>query len=160
MSMLNSYTVYKAVVDGEEMKVTLASVAERPNPNFGQPDSPSKDLQGYIDFEWKRADGRPLRDSRSFPQGVNILVEQLIAQNPELPTCVGLDELVKFLIENKTEFSCWAYTNNVDGVQYRNYGFRKQETEPQQMLPPTERAPRRAKRTTTTTVVEEHLPFA
>lgn len=130
MGMLSSYTVYAPIENEVEMKVILASVTERPNPNFGQPDSPSKDLQGYIDFEWKRADGRPLRDSRSFPQGVNILVEQLLAQNPELPTCIPLNELVKKLIENKTEFSCWAYTNNVDGVEYRNYGFRKPEPKP------------------------------
>lgn len=130
MGMLSSYTVYAPIENEVEMKVILASVTERPNPNFGQPDSPSKDLQGYIDFEWKRADGRPLRDSRSFPQGVNILVEQLIAQNPELPTCVGLDELVKFLIENETVFSCWAYSNSVDGIEYRNFGFRKPEPKP------------------------------
>lgn len=130
MGMLSSYTVYAPIENEVEMKVTLTSVTERPNPNFGQLDSPSKDLQGYIDFEWKRSDGRPLRDSRSFPQGVNILVEQLLAQNAELPTCVGLDELVKFLIENKTEFSCWAYVNHTDGVEYRNYGFRKPEPKP------------------------------
>lgn len=130
MGMLSSYTVYAPIENEVEMKVYLASVTERPNPNFGQPDSPSKDLQGYIDFEWKRADGRPLRDSRSFPQGVNILVEQLLAQNAELPTCIPLDELVKLLIENKTEFSCWAYVNHADGVEYRNYGFRKPEPKP------------------------------
>lgn len=154
MGMLNNYTVYKAVVDGEEMKVTLTSVAERPNPNFGQPDSSSKDLQGYIDFEWKRADGRPLRDSRSFPQGVNILIEQLLTQNPELPTCLDLDEFTKFLIENKTEFSCWAYTNNVDGVQYRNYGFRKLDSN-QNQVPQYLQG-----RQTPSAAQTEQLPFA
>ena len=130
MSMLSSYTVYAPIENGVEMKVHLASVTERPNPNYGQADSPSKDLQGYIDFEWVRSDGRPLRDSRSFPQGVNILVEQLLAQNADLPTCVGLDVLVTQLIENKTEFSCWAYTNSNEGTDYRNFGFRKPEEKP------------------------------
>ena len=130
MGMLSSYTVYAPIENEVEMKVILASVTERPNPNFGQPDSPSKDLQGYIDFEWKRADGRPLRDSRSFPQGVNILVEQLLAQNPELPTCLDLEAFTKHIIENKTEFSCWAYTNSNEGIDYRNFGFRKPEEKP------------------------------
>ena len=151
MSMLSSYTVYAPIENEVEMKVHLASVTERPNPNFGKEDSKSKDLQGYIDFEWVRADGRPLRDSRSFPQGVNILVEQLLTQNAELPTCVGLDELVKFIIENKTEFSCWAYVNHQDGVEYRNYGFRKPSTE-QQTVRVASSAPFIA--------VDNELPFA
>lgn len=154
MSMMKSYTVYKAVVDGEEMKVTLHSVTERPNPNYGKEDSPSKDLQGYIDFEWVRADGRPMRDSRSFPQGVNILVEQLLAQNPELPTCLDLDEFVKHIIDNKVEFSCWSYTNNVDGVQYRNYGFRKLDSN-QNQVPQYLQG-----RQTPSATQTEQLPFA
>ena len=154
MGMLSSYTVYAPIENEVEMKVTLTSVTERPNPNFGHPDSPSKDLQGYIDFEWKRSDGRPLRDSRSFPQGVNILVEQLLTQNAELPTCVGLDELVKFIIENKTEFSCWSYTNNVDGVQYRNYSFRKFDSNQNQV-------PQYLQGGQTSSVTQtEQLPFA
>lgn len=154
MSMLSSYTVYAPIENEVEMKVALASVTERPNPNFGKADAPNKDLQGYIDFEWRRSDGRPLRDSRSFPQGVNILIEQLLAQNPELPTCVGLDELVKFIIENKTEFSCWAYVNHTDGVEYRNYGFRKPEPKPT----PQYLQGRQTQSGTTTPT--EQLPFA
>ena len=154
MSMLSSYTVYAPIENEVEMKVTLASVTERPNPNFGKADAPNKDLQGYIDFEWRRSDGRPLRDSRSFPQGVNILIEQLLAQNAELPICVGLDELVKFIIENKTEFSCWAYVNHQDGVEYRNYGFRKPEPKPT----PQYLQGRQTQSGTTTPT--EQLPFA
>lgn len=131
MSMMQSFKVYKPVVNGEEMKVTLRSVTERPNPNFGKEDSKTKDMQGYIDFEWVRDDGRPLRDSRSFPQGVSILVEQLLAQHPELPTSVGLDELVALIRDNKIEFSCWAYTNATETNEYRNYGFRKPDAEQQ-----------------------------
>ena len=141
MSMLSSYTVYAPIENEVEMKVTLASVVERPNPNYGKPDAVNKDFQGYIDFEWVRKDGRPIRDSRSFPQGVNILVEQLIAQNAELPTGIALNELITHIIDNKVEFSCWAYINQTEGVEYRNYGFRKPTPKPtpqfQQATQPT-----------------------
>ena len=147
MGMLSSYTVYAPIENGVEMKVSLKSINERPNPNYGKEGEKSKDLQGYIDFEWVRSDGRPLRDSRSFPQGVNILVEQLLAQNTELPTCIPLDELVKKLIDEKIEFSCWSYTNYVDGTEYRNYGFRKPEAQ-------------NTVRAQVSTGIEEPLPFA
>lgn len=141
MSMLSSYTVYAPIENEVEMKVVLASVVERPNPNYGKADAVNKDFQGYIDFEWVRKDGRPIRDSRSFPQGVNILVEQLLAQNADLPTCIPLNELIKHIVDNKVEFSCWAYINQNEGVEYRNYGFRKPAPKPvpqyQQVTQPT-----------------------
>lgn len=155
MGMLSSYTVYAPIENEVEMKVHLTAVTERPNPNFGKADAPNKDLQGYVDFEWVRSDGRPLRDSRSFPQGVNILVEQLLAQNADLPTCLDLEAFTKHIIENKTEFSCWAYTNHTDGVEYRNYGFRKPEprqTQTPQYLQSRQTAP--------ATTAAEPLPFA
>lgn len=129
MSMLQSYNVYAPIEQNKEMKVVLTEVVERPNPTYGQKDKPNSDFVGYVDFVWQRADGRPMRDSRSFPQGVNILVEQLLTQNPELPTCVDLDAFTKYIIENKTEFSCWYYSTMKDGIEYRNYGFRAPQVE-------------------------------
>lgn len=159
MGMMNSFKVYKAVVNGEEMKVHLNSVTERPNPNFGKEGEKSKDLQGYIDFEWIREDGRPLRDSRSFPQGVNILVEQLLAQHEDLPTSIGLDELTDKLINDKTEFSCWAYSNYVDGVEYRNYGFKKPEPKSEQQRVPQYMQAKTTVKQAVAVVEESNLPF-
>lgn len=129
MGMLNSYNVYAPIEQNKEMKVVLTEVVERPNPTYGQKDKPNSDFIGYIDFVWQREDGRPMRDSRSFPQGVNILVEQLLAQHSELPTCVDLDAFTKYIIQNKTEFSCWSYSTMKDGIEYRNYGFREPQAE-------------------------------
>ena len=127
MGMLSSYTVYAPIEQNVEMKVRLVGVVERPNEHYGEDGHKSKDLQGFVDFAWERADGRPLRDSRTFPLGVNILVEQLLSQNADLPTQVGLDVLVKHIIDNKTEFSCWATVNAGEDTEYRNFVFRQPE---------------------------------
>lgn len=124
MGFLNTMKVYAPLKEDTDYTVVLKSVVERANKNYGVEGQSTKDIQGFVDFEWHRVeDDRPIRDGRIFPTGINILFDQLVAQHPELNTNVGADEFIRTLIADEVTFVCHVHTNVTETGEYRNIVF-------------------------------------
>ena len=127
MSLLSGRKAYVALTTDKVYKAIMQGYTETPSTE------PNEKLLGFISFKFLlEDDGRIITDTRSVPQGTDILARQLLEQldNPEALNGIDQEELFKACIENKTAFNMWVTHRTVDGQTYTNYTFREPAPEP------------------------------
>ena len=156
MGFLNEMRVYAPLAEDTDYTVVLKGVTERANKNFGVDGQSTKDIKGFVDFEWHRVeDARPIRDGRIYPTGVSILFDQLVTQRPELNTNMPANEFIRTLIEEEVTFVCHVHTNVTETGEYRNIVF----TQASRSIPATpQSAAPKAKAPKAKTKTKEEMP--
>ena len=126
MSLLSGRKAYVALRTDKVYKAVMQGYTEVPSTE------PNEKLLGFISFKFLLDDGRIITDTRSVPQGTDILARQLLEQtdNPEALNGMDQEELFKACIENGTPFNMWVTHRTVDGQTYTNYTFREPLPEP------------------------------
>ena len=126
MSLLSGRKAYVALRTDKVYKAVMQGYTEVPSTE------PNEKLLGFISFKFLLDDGRIITDTRSVPQGTDILARQLLEQleNPEALNGMDQEELFKACIENGTPFNMWVTHRTVDGQTYTNYTFSEPLPEP------------------------------
>lgn len=127
MSLLSGRKAYVALETNKVYKAIMQGYSETPSTE------PSEKLLGFASFKFLlEYDGRTITDTRSVPQGTDILARQLLEQSDNSKALNGIDqeELFKACIKNKSPFDMWVTHRTVDGQTYTNYTFREPTPEP------------------------------
>ena len=127
MSLLSGRKAFVALETNKVYKATMQGYSETPSTE------PNEKILGFASFKFLlEDDGRTITDTRSVPQGTDILARQLLEQTTDPKALNGIDqeELFKACIENKTPFNMWVTHRTVDGQTYTNYTFREPLPEP------------------------------
>ena len=122
MSFLSGRKAFVALETDKVYTAIMQSYSETPSTE------PSEKLLGFASFKFLlKNDGRTITDTRSVPQGTDILARQLLEQatDPEAINGIDQEELFKACIENKAPFGMWVTHRTVDGQTYTNYTFRE-----------------------------------
>lgn len=127
MSLLSGRKAFVALETNKVYTAVMQGYTETPSTE------PNEKLLGFASFKFLlEDDGRTITDTRSVPQGTDILARQLLEQSDNSKALNGIDqeELFKACIKNKTSFDMWVTHRTVDGQTYTNYTFREPAPEP------------------------------
>lgn len=127
MSLLSGRKAFTALETGRVYKAIMQGYTETASTE------PTERLLGFASFKFLlEDDGRTITDTRSVPQGTDILARQILEQadNPEQLNGIDQEELFKACIKNQTVFDMWVTHRTVDGQTYTNYTFKEPAPEP------------------------------
>ena len=123
MSLLSGRKAYKSLQENKCYIITMKGFTET------EATEPNDKVLGFISFKLEvTEDEHPITDTRSVPQGTDILARQIVEQ---LATAgfdfngIEQEELFKRVIDAQIPLRMWVTKREVDNQWYTNYTFQE-----------------------------------
>lgn len=118
MSLLSGRKAFEPLQENVIYKAILRGYTEKPA------EQPTDTILGFISFRFELPDGRTVTDTRSVPQGTDILARQILEQT-HAQNGIDQEELFNQCIQTAVPLDMWVTRRTVDNQSFTNYTFQE-----------------------------------